>query len=720
MTGPDALLAGKAGTDGPSVHALVIGVSRYDHLPGGEGTLSTQPFARGLTQLGAAASSAARIAIWLRDRLDYPDTPLGSLRFLASPSATEVPLPGGLEPPPATHAEVRAALVAWRDDARRNAANVALLFVAGHGFQIGRAGGIVLLQDFGRSGSLTVMEQTLDVVGVKNGMVNDPNVPETFTPAVQYYFHDACRVRPAASDAYDELSGGLRLDMPKGTLPTASWAYFGARSRDFAYGDPARKTTLFSEAIMHCLDQPEYTDTDGRTILCSMFGSHLEKTVKELAAAYEAQQDPTSEGAGSTRAPVHRRPARRRRRLRGGGDPSPPPTARRTVEITAGPDRLAVEVRGPRGAILADGVTGEAFEVPLGSYDAVIQRPWGGEHVHPFTVGAGEEPLRVDVDLPSDIEPSEPGLRNQPRLERQLRAPARTEDVDRGGASATGWYLRFLSWRHGGFAPLPDGTTPPDVTVDSVDGGEVAMTVRSDSQHLHYVQVRDAAGQSLVSALPITRGGPEAHTCRLYVRAGGGLGAVVRLADGESDRVAGYLSSGRADRAAAIATSAEDLLWSKMRGPLGAAIGGYALLRLGETERMHDWPDNLADWFTWLPDGAVIAGALAARRHDAPAAAVRFLEACRRGMPVFTEGISILVTGIRSLLQLDELPQTARDELTGAAAPLLALSTFADFAALTATLRIDPAWDGFEAEAGWRRFVPSPAPGDPDSFWAEP
>lgn len=702
----------------------MIGVSRYDHLPGGEGPLSAQPFTKGLTQLGAAASSAARIAIWLRDRLDYPDTPLGSLRFLASPSAGEVPLPGGLEPPPATYAEVKAALVEWRDDARRNAANVSVLFVAGHGFQIGNAGGILLLQDFGRSGAVSVMEQTLDVVGVQKGMLNDPNDPQTFTPAVQYYFHDACRIMPAASDAYVELSGGLRLDMPKGLLPKASWAYFGARSRDFAYGDPATRATLFSEAIMHCLDQPEYVDTDGRTILCSMFGSQLEKTVEELAAAYEAQQLPTSEGAGSSRAPVHRRPTRRRRRLRGGGDPNATPTARRTVQITAGPNPLAVEVRGPGGAVLADGVTGEAFDVPLGRYDAVIRRPWGGDFVHPFTVGAGEGPLRIDVDLPADAdtEPSAGGLRDQPRLERQLRAPARSgsDDVDRGEASATGWYLRFLSWQQGGFAPLPPGMTPPAVTVDSVDDGQVAMTVRSQSPHLHYVQVRDAAGQSLVSALPVTRGGPEAHTCRLYVRAGGGLGAVVRLADGESDRVAGYLSSGRADRAVAIATSAEKLLRSKMQGPLGAALGGYALLRLGDTERMHNWPDNLANWFKWLPDGAVIAGALVARRHDGPAAAVRFLEACGRGMPVFTEGISVLVTEVRSLLQSDELPRAVRDELSGAAAPLLALSAFADFAALTATLRIDPAWDGFKAEAGWRRFVPSSTSDDPNSFWAVP
>ena len=604
------------------------------------------------------------------------------------------------------------------DDARRNAANVAVLYVAGHGFQIGNAGGIVLLQDFGRSGSLTVMEQTLDVVGVQRGMLNDPNVPETFTPAVQYYFHDACRIMPAASDAYVELSGGLRLDLPKGLLPRASWAYFGARSRDFAYGDPANRTTLFSEAIMHCLDQPEHTDTDGRTILCSMFGSHLEKTVEELAAAYEAQQLPTSEGAGSNRAPVHRRPARRRRRLRGGGDPTPTPAVRRTVVITGGPEQLAVEVRGPGGAVLADGVTGDAFEVPLGRYDAVIPRPWGGEHVHPFTVEAGEEPLRVEVDL--SAEPSPPGLRNQPRLERQLRAPARNEDVDRGEAWATGWSLRFLSWQHGGFAPLSDETTAPEVTVDSVDDGEVAMVVSRNSPDLQYVQVRDAAGQSLVSALPLTHGGPEAHTCRLYVRAGGGLGAVVRLADGKSDRVAGYLSSGRADRAVAVATSAEKLLRSKMQGPLGAALGGYALLRLGDIERMHNWPDNLANWFKWLPDGAVIAGALAARAHDGPAAAVRFLEACRRGMPVFTEGISVLVTEIRPLLQSDDLPPAVRDELTEAAAPLLALSAFADFAALTSTLRIDPAWDGLTAEAGWHRFVPSSTPDDPDSFWAEP
>ena len=54
-----------------------------------------------------------------------------------------------------------------------------------------------------------------------------------------------------------------------------------------------------------------------------------------------------------------------------------------------------------------------------------------------------------------------------------------------------------------------------------------------------------------------------------------------------------------------MARSAEALLQGKVANPVGAALGGYALLRLNELDRLHDWPDNLAAWFAWLPDGAV-------------------------------------------------------------------------------------------------------------------
>src|SRR5205823_5460912 len=51
---------------------------------------------------------------------------------------------------------------------------------------------------------------------------------------------------------------------------------------------------------------------------------------------------------------------------------------------------------------------------------------------------------------------------------------------------------------------------------------------------------------------------------------------------------------------------AEQMLRDKLMDPLGAAVGGYYLLRSESLTLMHDWPNNFANWIEWLPDGAII------------------------------------------------------------------------------------------------------------------
>ena len=79
----------------------------------------------------------------------------------------------------------------------------------------------------------------------------------------------------------------------------------------------------------------------------------------------------------------------------------------------------------------------------------------------------------------------------------------------------------------------------------------------------------------------------------------------------------------------------------------GAALGGYALLRSGQVDRLHHWPRNLADSFPWLPDGAVIAGEEAALEGDHATAIGFVCDAARRGLPVFATGFSLLAARLR-------------------------------------------------------------------------
>ena len=127
----------------------------------------------------------------------------------------------------------------------------------------------------------------------------------------------------------------------------------------------------------------------------------------------------------------------------------------------------------------------------------------------------------------------------------------------------------------------------------------------------------------------------------------GSLTAEVSLPDNRSvDAVARYLQTGIPEEAAAVLDDAEPSSAEDGR-PFGAALGGYALLRLGTRSRLHEWPLNLASWFPWLPDGAVIAGEKAAQEGNHALALGQLCEAAQRGLPVFADGLSLLTSRLK-------------------------------------------------------------------------
>lgn len=96
--------------------------------------------------------------------------------------------------------------------------------------------------------------------------------------------------------------------------------------------------------------------------------------------------------------------------------------------------------------------------------------------------------------------------------------------------------------------------------------------------------------------------------------------------------------------------SAEEMLRGKLRNPYGALIGGYYLLKVGNYERMHNWPNNFATWFKWLPDASVIhawqlLGQMGLQEFER--ARNRLLQAASFGRPLFTEGLRYLIDGLQ-------------------------------------------------------------------------
>src|SRR3954471_23219229 len=68
--------------NGPGMHALIIGVSRYDHRGGGP---SPAPETYGLAQLSVSALTAYRFFAWLRDGYAMNGWPVARVRLLMSP-----------------------------------------------------------------------------------------------------------------------------------------------------------------------------------------------------------------------------------------------------------------------------------------------------------------------------------------------------------------------------------------------------------------------------------------------------------------------------------------------------------------------------------------------------------------------------------------------------------------------------------------------------------
>ena len=120
-----------------------------------------------------------------------------------------------------------------------------------------------------------------------------------------------------------------------------------------------------------------------------------------------------------------------------------------------------------------------------------------------------------------------------------------------------------------------------------------------------------------------------------------------------AESLLGYLHAGSLDYAAQTLAKAENLLEGKFADPQAAAIAGYYLLRVRKLERLREWAPNLANYFTWLPDGAIINAwqhILAGRNGDGEThfgeAHTQLLTAVSRGLPVYTEGLRLLIDGL--------------------------------------------------------------------------
>jgi len=273
---------------GPRTHALIIGVSRYPHLPGGGEAVGPEPM--GMKQLTAAARSAHAFAEWLVQNQGNLGQPLGDVWLLLSPSPNEVNEVATDVPAP-THDTVRAALLAWRAACDASPDNVGVVFVAGHGIQDAQDAGKILLADFNAPGFDT-FHGTLDVARCRRAM-NRANTANT-----QFWFVDACRVRPSEVDRFEEIQGSVALAIPNGPTATTSVVFSSTAHDTLAYAIP-NDHTLFWTALRDCLGgraAREIMGERGWFVTVHGLAHALVEAVDQLARQYGARQLPEPGG----------------------------------------------------------------------------------------------------------------------------------------------------------------------------------------------------------------------------------------------------------------------------------------------------------------------------------------------------------------------------------------------------------------------------------------
>lgn len=278
----------------------------------------------------------------------------------------------------------------------------------------------------------------------------------------------------------------------------------------------------------------------------------------------------------------------------------------------------------------------EEISLPVGTYLVSTTLPSGERSLGVAEVVSDElSELALTVDQPAVVPPPEPALESLGSAGGALRRSATPPER---------WHVRFHAQTQlGAYEP-----EEPLISVISRSPGRVELEVSASGDGILFAQIAEPGETPLNVALPIY--GPTiSQHCRLTIERGQpSTIANVSLPDNPKiDAVARYLNGGHLREAADLSADAEQLLQSKMADPFGAALGGYALLRLGRLDRLHDWPYNLATWFPWLPDGAVIAGEASALADDHETAIAQLCEARRRGLPVFSAGLSLLASRLR-------------------------------------------------------------------------
>ncbi len=180
------------------------------------------------------------------------------------------------------------------------------------------------------------------------------------------------------------------------------------------------------------------------------------------------------------------------------------------------------------------------------------------------------------------------------------------------------------------------------------------LSLEVNQQRIHFLQIGGEQLPWRLTALP-----PYSELQVLVYPSEGridfddDLAVAVASHDLQAETLLGYLISGRLKAAKIIADkllAEQSLLFEN---PIKAVILGYYLLKIEDGNRYQELLEQLVNQVDWLPDLPVILAWQLLRANKPKVDLIRqyLLEAVKRGIPIYSQGLQLLFDGLRLIKQ---------------------------------------------------------------------
>jgi caspase domain-containing protein len=641
---------------GAGVFALVIGVSRYDHLTGG---ISPAPDTYGLGQLAVSALTAYRLFEWLSDGYALTGWPVATARLLLSPvrkgiaGATADEL-AGCDPAicdhavEATFANCQAAVERWYADMQAiapAAAGRSLFFFSGHGLELKQSHQVLLPSNYLRPPNQPINE----AISTRNLIDCLPYLPRIGSHVL---LMDACRndfdrLRGRKVEGFDILNEGApgteNAIYDKGVL-------YSTASGQQAYQpqSPSKGLSLFGQALLDGLKTKPVPVLDEAPIELRSRGDLRIVEINGLTSYIKGRIAALIKAAKESVVQVVRSEV-------SSSDPGRP------IELA--------EIR--HAATVLEGVTLPISEVVDGL-----------PGLETF------EAVRSDKRRPLTPEPRP---RRVPVKEREAWLARRYSIERKPGALLTAGATKDQHF--GRLHGVLGSEAVTDPWLDSLRIAGLATRASADHMAVPIVSARQDRETRLHRVqihFQLTRRDPVGHLLTIEDGYRRRFGCVlphdlqrptyqleIDVGDGETGpnsfiRFAAYLSAqsgglpGKAamiwERLRALNPTAatplversEGVLAEKVQSPLAATIAGVVLLNAGRLDLMHDWVRNVGNWYSWIPDGVVLwteqCRREPARQRLYPAVIPWFAqELAKRSLPFTADGFGFAANIVRDV-----------------------------------------------------------------------